>query len=146
MASGAPTAVPDGTSLTLVNADQNGQIYDSVAFTNGGSLFYIEAATGYLFDSRGLVAYYIPGTGQSLFQFADPASIASGAGGDYCTCSIANTTSPEGLAVANSLNCQCGVQNLYFLNPINGVNYLAIGDTRPPFATSSAVYPQAVFI
>ena len=33
-------------------------------------------------------------------------------GGQSCTCSIADTAQPEGLAVSNPLNCACGLLNL----------------------------------
>lgn len=145
MSNGAST-VADSTSLGLINTDANGQLYEQAVFNNAGDLFYIDPATSYLYSvaNSGYIAFGVPNSGQSNFQFEPLAQIVDGS--VPCTCSIADTTVPEGLSYNNALNCDCVGQNLYFINPTNGQPYLAIGSSRPGFATSPADYPTVVYV
>lgn len=115
-------------------------------FNSGNSLYYIDPVTSYLTSvSSGFIAESAPGSGQSTLEFASLANVQL-YGSVPCTCSVSDTTDPEGLSIPNSLNCLCGTQNLWFINPINGQSYLAIGSTRPPFATSPAIYPVVAYV
>ena len=103
----------------ITNADFSGSLVDTLTSTKKGSLFYFDPVTSYLYDSHGLVVYMPtpPGHGeQGLFQFNDLTEILViieyRNGGQSCTCSIADTAQPEGLAVSNPLNCACGLLNL----------------------------------